>query len=110
MLRAMLLERVRIASGGGGRGCLLVNAAAERLPGDAATGRFVRDAMAASTAALTGLLAAAAARGEISTAREPAALAGFLVTFLNGLLVSGKVTPDERVLAGHVEVALAVLD
>lgn len=110
VLRAMLLERVRIAAGGGGRGCLFVNAAAERLPGDAATGRFVRDAMAASTAALTDLLTAAVARGEISGVREPAALAGFLVTFLNGLLISSKVIPDERVLAGHLDVALSILD
>ncbi|HWS36154.1 MAG TPA: helix-turn-helix domain-containing protein [Actinoplanes sp.] len=110
VLRAMLLERVRIAAGGGGRGCLLVNAAAERLPGDAATGRFVRDAMTASAGALTDLLTAAAGRGEIGTRHDPAELAGFLVTFLNGLLITGKVVPDERVLAGHLEIALSILD
>ncbi|GAA1626209.1 TetR/AcrR family transcriptional regulator [Actinoplanes couchii] len=107
VLRDMLLERIRLATG---RGCLFVNAAAERLPGDAPTGRFVRDAMAASTVALTGLLTAAAARGEITTRHDPVALAGFLVTFLNGLLITVKVTPDERVLAGHLEVALSILD
>ncbi|SDT65702.1 TetR/AcrR family transcriptional regulator [Actinoplanes derwentensis] len=110
VLRAMLLERVRIATVSGGRGCLFVNAAAERLPGDAATGRFVRDAMTASTDALTALLATAAGRGEITTRHDPADLAGFLVTFLNGLLISSKVIPDERVLAGHLEVALSTLE
>lgn len=37
-------------------------------------------------------------------------LAAFLVTFLNGLLVSSKITPDVRALEPLVEVALAALD
>lgn len=74
----------------------LINAAAERLPEDQQTGRIVRDVLGANQDALADLLRAAAERGEISTRHAPQTLAAFLVTFLNGLLVSSKVTPDAR--------------
>ncbi|CAM5739046.1 TetR/AcrR family transcriptional regulator OS=Streptomyces alboniger OX=132473 GN=CP975_11160 PE=4 SV=1 [Streptomyces alboniger] len=109
-IRTMLVERARIAVEGGGRGCLLVNAVAERLPQDAATRRTVRDVQDASRDALTEVLRVAAERGEISTRHDPHTLAAFLVTFLNGLLVSSKITPDVRTLEPLVEVALAALD
>ncbi|MDF3288190.1 TetR/AcrR family transcriptional regulator [Streptomyces silvisoli] len=109
-IRAMLIERVRIAVELGGRGCLLVNAACERVPEDAATHRTVRDALGASQDALAEVLRVAADRGEISTRHDAHTLAAFLVTFLNGLLVSSKITPDPRALEPLVEVALATLD
>lgn len=72
-IRTMLLERARIATEGGGRGCLAVNAACERLPHDPATARTVRDMQDAGRDALTDLLRAAAERGEIApgTTRTP---------------------------------------
>lgn len=109
-IRTMLLERARIATEGGGRGCLAVNAACERLPHDPATARTVRDMQDAGRDALTDLLRAAAERGEIAPRHDPYTLAGFLVTFLNGLLVAAKVTPDVRALEPLVEVALGALD
>ncbi|MEV4350271.1 TetR family transcriptional regulator [Actinoplanes sp. NPDC049596] len=108
-VRAMLVERIRIATEDG-RGCLFVNAATERLPADAATRAMVRAALTASQDALTDVLTAAAERGEITSARPPRRLAEFLVTFLNGLLVAAKATPDRRALEPLVEVALDVLD
>ena len=39
-----------------------------------------------------------------------AALAGFFVTFMNGLRVAAKTDPDERTLTQRVQVALTVLD
>ncbi|MFJ6656581.1 TetR/AcrR family transcriptional regulator [Streptomyces sp. NPDC091377] len=110
VIRAMLVERIRIAVGEGGRGCLAVNAVCERLPEDAATRRTVRDMQDASRNALAEVLGAAAARGEITTRHDPYTLAGFLVTFLNGLLVSSKITPDAPGLEPLVEVALTALD
>ncbi|MEU9878123.1 TetR/AcrR family transcriptional regulator [Streptomyces phaeochromogenes] len=109
-IRAMLVERVRIAVEHDGRGCLLVNSVCERLPGDPATRRTVRDVQDASQRALADVLRVAAERGEISTTRDPRTVAAFLVTFLNGLLVSSKITPDVRALEPLVEVALAALD
>ncbi|MFI6932819.1 TetR/AcrR family transcriptional regulator [Streptomyces sp. NPDC050287] len=109
-IRSLLVERIRIAVEQGGRGCLLVNAATERLPEDQPTRRTVQDVLGANQDALTDLLRAAAERGEISTRHDPSALAAFLVTFLNGLLVSAKITPDAHTLEPLVEVALTALD
>ncbi|GLX54560.1 TetR family transcriptional regulator [Streptomyces hygroscopicus subsp. hygroscopicus] len=109
-IRTMLVERVRIAVEDNGRGCLVVNAACERLPEDAATRRTVRDMQDASRDALAEVLRVAAERGEIAKRHDPYTLAAFLVAFLNGLLVSAKITPDVRALEPLVEVALAALD
>jgi TetR/AcrR family transcriptional repressor of nem operon len=108
-IRAMLVERLRIAVAEAGRGCLAVNAACERLPADAATRRTVQDMQDASREALTEVLRTAMERGEIAARQDPGTLAAFLVTFLNGLLVSAKITPDVRALEPLVEVALAAL-
>jgi TetR/AcrR family transcriptional repressor of nem operon len=108
-IRVMLVERIRIAVEDDGRGCLVVNAACERLPQDAAIRRTVRDVQDASRDALVKVLEVAVERGEIAERHDPHALAAFLVTFLNGLLVSSKITPDVRVLEPLVEVALAAL-
>ncbi|WP_206796575.1 TetR/AcrR family transcriptional regulator [Amycolatopsis sp. MtRt-6] len=108
-VRTLLVERLRIAVAEGGRGCLAVNAVCERLPGDAATGCIVRDMQDASQDALAEVLRTAAERGEVAAEQDPRTLAAFLVTFLNGLLVSAKLTPDARALEPLVEVALATL-
>ncbi|WP_409491481.1 TetR/AcrR family transcriptional regulator [Amycolatopsis sp. cmx-11-12] len=110
VIRTMLVERVLIAVEDDGRGCLVVNAACERLPKDAATRRTVRDMQDASRDALVEVLRIAAERGEIAARHDPHTLAAFLVTFLNGLLVSAKITPDVSTLEPLVEVALAALD
>ncbi|WP_267715157.1 TetR/AcrR family transcriptional regulator [Streptomyces sp. CoH17] len=109
-IRALLTERIRIAVGGGGKGCLAVNAVCERVPQDAATRRTVREMQEASREALAEVLRAAAERGEIAVRHDPHTAAAFLITFLNGLLVTSKITPDARSLEPLVEVALTALD
>ncbi|MEW2346182.1 MULTISPECIES: TetR/AcrR family transcriptional regulator [unclassified Streptomyces] len=109
VIRSLLVERVRIAVEGGGRGCLAVNAACERLPESPEVRRAVRDMQDASRDALAEVLRAARERGEIEPRHDPRTLAAYLVTFLNGLLVSAKVTPDARALEPLVEVALVAL-
>ncbi|AQZ63471.1 Transcriptional regulator, TetR family [[Actinomadura] parvosata subsp. kistnae] len=109
-IRAMLAERVRIAVEHEGRGCLAVNAACERLPQDPPTRRIVRDMQDVGRDAIAEVLRVAAERGEIAARHDPHTLAAFLVTFLDGLLVSAKITPDARALESLVEVALAALD
>ncbi|MFF8653170.1 TetR/AcrR family transcriptional regulator [Streptomyces huasconensis] len=109
-IRTLLTERIRIAVGEGGRGCLAVNAVCERLPSDAATRRTVRDMQEAGREALAEVLRAARERGEIAERCDPHAVAAFLVTFLNGLLVSSKITPDARSLEPLIDVALTTLD
>ncbi len=109
-IRTLLAERIRIAVGQGGRGCLAVNAACERLPEDPSIRRIVRDMQEASRDALAEVLRVAAERGEITARHDPHTVAAFLVTFLNGLLVSSKITPDLNALEPLVEVALAAID
>jgi TetR/AcrR family transcriptional repressor of nem operon len=109
-VRTLLTERIRIAVDNGGQGCLAVNAACERLPQDASTGRTVRDMQDASREALTEVLRAAMERGEIAARHDPHTVAAFLVTFLNGLLVSSKITPDAPALEPLVDLALTALD
>lgn len=109
-IRTLLTERIRIAVRSGGQGCLAVNAVCERLPEDAATRRAVRDMQDATREALTEVLRAARDRGEIAARHDPHTTAAFLVTFLNGLLVSSKITPDASTLEPLVEVALSTLD
>ncbi|NEB36502.1 TetR/AcrR family transcriptional regulator [Streptomyces sp. SID14515] len=109
-IRGLLMERVRIAVEHDGRGCLIVNAACERLPDAPPVRRIVRDVQDATQDALIEALRAGAERGEIGTRHDPRTLAAFLVTFLNGLLVSSKITPDVRALEPLVDVALSTLD
>jgi TetR/AcrR family transcriptional repressor of nem operon len=109
-IRSMMLERIRIAAGADGRGCLAVNAACERLPHDSATRNTVQDMQNTSRAALADVLRAGQQRGEVAARHDPDTLSGFLVTFLNGLLVSAKVSPDARALEPLIEVALTTLD
>ncbi|MGI5193164.1 TetR/AcrR family transcriptional regulator [Streptomyces sp. CA-288835] len=109
-IRTLLVERMRIAVEQGGRGCLAVNAACERLPEDPSVRRIVRDMQDASRDALAEVLRVAGERGEIAARHDPHTLAAYLVTFLNGLLVSSKITPDLKALEPLVEVALAALD
>ncbi|WP_150251665.1 TetR/AcrR family transcriptional regulator [Nocardiopsis deserti] len=109
-IRALLTERIRIAVEHGGQGCFAVNAVCERLPQDAAIRRTVRDMQDASREALAEVLGAAMERGEIAARHDPHTVAAFLVTFLNGLLVSSKITPDARTLEPLVDVALSTLD
>jgi TetR/AcrR family transcriptional regulator, transcriptional repressor for nem operon len=49
-------------------------------------------------------------RGDLAPGKDPAALAGFFVTFMNGLRVAAKTNPDERTLIQRMEAALTVLD
>ncbi|MFH8989338.1 TetR/AcrR family transcriptional regulator [Streptomyces sp. NPDC017940] len=108
-VRTLLTERVRIAVGHDGRGCLAVNAACERLPEDASIRRIVRDMQDAGRDALAEVLRVAVERGDIAPRHDPLTLAAFLVTVLNGLLVSSKVTPDLHALEPVVEVAVAAI-
>ncbi|MCM1943584.1 TetR/AcrR family transcriptional regulator [Streptomyces sp. G3] len=109
-IRTLLTERIRIAVENDGRGCLVVNAVCERLPRDAATRRTVREMQEASREVLVEVLRTAMERGEIAARHDPDTVAAFLITFLNGLLVSSKITPDARSLEPLAELALTVLD
>ncbi|MGL5816568.1 MAG: TetR/AcrR family transcriptional regulator [Phycicoccus sp.] len=91
------------------RGCLLVNAAAERADHQP-TVDVVRDTMRRIESAMAGALERAQARGELAADKDPRALASFLTTFLQGLRVMGKARASRRAVDDAVEVALRTLD
>jgi TetR/AcrR family transcriptional repressor of nem operon len=110
-VRAMFAGRLSLATANPERlGCLMVNATAERVPGDPETTRVAGDLMVEGRRALTDALSAAVAAGQISPRRSPEAIARFLMTLMNGLLISAKLEPDRDALATVVELALEVLD
>ena len=75
------------------RGCLVVNAAVERLPGDDAAAQRVRSSWQTLEVALTSALSRARAEGELAADADPRALARFVLVVLQGLRVVGKADP-----------------
>lgn len=91
------------------RGCLLVNAAVERLPGDPAVARRVESSWDILEAALTSALIRARAQGELADDCDPRALARLLLVVLQGLRVLGKGHPDPERLRDAAAQALTAL-
>ncbi|MEU6840427.1 helix-turn-helix domain-containing protein [Streptomyces sp. NPDC046716] len=91
------------------QGCLLVNAATERA-GHPATVDRVRAAMDAVEHLLADALRRARARGELRAVHDPAELARFLTTFVQGLRVMGNARAGREFLESAVSGALRVLD
>lgn len=92
------------------RGCLMVNTIGERLPADSAAAEFARGMQRANTEALTDALSGAVTRGELRPEADPHALAGYLVTVLNGVMVTVKVAPDRDDLHRTIDLAMSVID
>lgn len=92
------------------RGCLMVNAATERLAHDPAVASRVRDTVAAFEDALATALTDARDRGLIAEHKDPRSLARFLVLTIQGVRVMGVIDPDRTFLTDAVEVALGCLD
>lgn len=90
------------------RGCMLANAAAELRPG-AQGFEQVANALDDLHELLARALQAAQARAELPAQADPQALAGLLVTAIQGLRVTGKVNPDPSRQAATIEAALASL-
>ncbi|RSN34462.1 TetR family transcriptional regulator [Amycolatopsis sp. WAC 01416] len=94
----------------GRKGCFVVNAAMEMMPRDPEVARVVERSWDALELALRMALSRAKAQGELAAAADPEALAGFLLTVLQGMRVMGK-GPDPaaraRAAAGQ---AIAVVE
>jgi len=91
------------------RGCLVVNAAMERVPDDRATADAVAAQLGRFADALTAALRRGQARGELDPGQDPAALAHFLVSVVQGMRVVGKATTSSAALRDTVEVAIAAI-
>lgn len=91
------------------RGCLVVNAAVERMPRDPAVARRVEASWDVLETALAGALTRARAQGEIPAGRDPRALARMLLVLLQGVRVLGRAHPDPVRLHAATTQALALL-
>ncbi|MFC0430550.1 TetR/AcrR family transcriptional regulator [Kutzneria buriramensis] len=72
------------------RGCMVVNAATERLPGDHSAVRLVEHSWDVLETSLTMALSRALAEGELRAGSDPRALARMLMALLQGMRVFGK--------------------
>lgn len=91
------------------RGCLIVNAAMERIPADPATAAVVAEQLEHFEAALATALRRGQARGELDDAQDTTALARFLVTLVQGMRVVGKAGADPTVLQDVIDVAMGAI-
>ena len=91
------------------RGCLVVNAAMERVPADGPVTARIVGHLDKDVDVLSRALQRARDQGEIGADADPVALARFLVTTIQGLRVVGKATARSDVLDDVVAVALGAL-
>ncbi|WP_326955231.1 TetR/AcrR family transcriptional regulator [Amycolatopsis sp. NBC_01286] len=98
-----------IAGDAGPIGCFVVNAAIELLPRDPAVARLVERSWDTLEVALTMTLERAKAQDELPEGSDPATLARFLLTVLQGLRVLGKGADAAGRLDAAVSQAMRVL-
>ena len=109
-VRALVNRYVDQAVEQGELGCLVVNAAIELMPSDAEVARQVERSWDTIEVALTVTLSRARAEGELPETSDPAALAAFLLTFLQGVRVIGKRQDTAVRLRAAAATALRALD
>src|SRR5690606_32179353 len=86
LVRALVMRYAHEAAGDTKRrGCMMANAAAERLPADRLVARRAEMAWDGLEAALATALQRAQAQGELSAEKDPRSLARFFLVFLQGL-------------------------
>ena len=90
--------------------CLIVGAATERAPWDPQVARRLQTTTGSLEDALTEVIDAAQADGQVTSPRDARHLARFLLAFIQGLRVMASIDPDRRSLMTAAEVALNCLD
>lgn len=91
------------------RGCLVVNAAMERVPGDPETAAAVATQLRRFENALADAVRRGQRDGELDPGQDPRSVARYLVTLVQGMRVVGKAAADPAMLQDVVEVALGAI-
>ena len=99
-----------VLTGGPLRGCLITNSAVERGLSDPATAKKVSLCLTQLEDGFYATLLRAQRGGELDKRRDLRALARYLTSSLQGLLVIGKIQTDRAALEDVVEVTLRALD
>ena len=92
------------------RGCFAGNAMSELAGRCKATAARTGSNVKAMEGAFYRALLRGKKEGELKTVREPRAVARFLYSSLQGLILMSKATPDRRTLEDVVKITLSVLD
>ncbi|MFI8004731.1 TetR/AcrR family transcriptional regulator [Streptomyces sp. NPDC086010] len=111
LLRAVLVGTVdEVVRDGSRHACMLVGAVTERIARDPKVAAHVHDTTSSLEDALFEVIVEAQDQGQLSKDRDARDLARFLMTFMQGLRVSGTIDGDRGALMATVEVALAPFD
>jgi len=100
----------RILAPTGKRGCFLNNSASEKAPTDDQVAERCAAGFAVMEDTFLHLIEKGQKQGSISPAKNARALARFLTSTVNGIMVIGKANPNREHLNDIAETALAVLD
>ena len=91
------------------KGCFLTNTVAELAASDEVVAAELKESIGAVEQALLTVLTSAQERGELAAERDPARLAQYLVSSINGLRVMAKLNRDPKQLDAIKETVLSVL-
>ena len=107
-----LFERAvsRITEEGGQRGCFLNNCAVEVALHDPQAAKLIGGGIGLMEDTFFLLVERGQKEGDIATGKDARALARYLTSSLNGLLVIAKANPDPEGLADIARLSLATLD
>ncbi len=92
------------------RGCFLCNCAAEVSPHDPQAGARVAEALKQLEEAYYNAIRRGQSAGEIPSGRDARALARYLTSSANGLVLMSKATPDRAVLEDIVRIVMEALE
>ena len=111
-LIAGLFERAasRMTEKDGRRGCFLNNCCVEVALHDPAAAKLIGGGFGIVEDTFLALVKRGQAEGDIAKDKDAKALARYLTSSLNGLMVFGKANPDKKALADVARIALAALD
>ena len=107
-----LFERAveRMTEEDGRRGCFLNNCAVEVALHDPAAAKLIGGGFAIMEDTFFALVQRGQAEGEVGADKDPRALARYLTSSLNGIMVMGKANPDREALSDVARIALTALD
>jgi len=108
-IAAILNEWGSRVSDGQGRGCFMVNAAVERIPGDDKAAAEVAWFWRQVERELSNYFECARQDGTLAPGKNPLALARFIIAVMHGMSITGKVDPNPAIAQGIAASAIRAI-